>query len=101
MGLNFLPRYTCTLVRVSISVMMKINDQNNLKKKEFVLSHTSTALSKAVKTKSQMGREPGGRIRCRGHEGLLFTDLFFSACSAFFLMELRNTVPVMSSPTMV
>jgi hypothetical protein len=36
---------------------------------------------------------------CRGHGGMLLTDLLLLACSACFLIELKTTSPEMVPPT--
>jgi hypothetical protein len=44
-------------------------------------------------------QETGGRIWCRGHEGVLFTGLLLVAPSACFLIEPKTTSPEVSSFT--
>jgi hypothetical protein len=61
------------------------------------LPHCYSSLKEA-RTETQTGQEPGGRIRCRGHGGVLLTGLLLMACSACLLIELRTTSPSMTPP---
>lgn len=51
----------------------------------FTLPHHSLSLKK-VRAVTQTSQEPGGRSRCRGHEGVLFTGLCLKSCPAGFLI---------------
>ena len=64
------------LVRVTIAVM-KHHDQKQLgEKRVFMLTVSYNGLSsKAVRTETHIGHEPGGRSWCRSHRGVLLTGL--------------------------
>ena len=57
------------------------------------------SLSKAVRAGTQAGQEPGGRRWCRGHGGVLPTDLLPVACSACFLIDSRTSSLGIEPPT--
>lgn len=58
-----------------------------------------SSLLKAVRIRTQTGRDSGGWSWSGGHQGVILTGLLPIACSACFLMETRTTSPGMSSLT--
>ena len=87
-------RFRNVLVGVCIAAM-KHHDQSKLGRKGFIpltfMQHCSSL--REVRAGCQTGQEHGGRSWCRGHEGVLLTDLLIMACSACFRIEPRTTSP--------
>jgi hypothetical protein len=61
------------LVRVTIAVM-KHHDQKQLGEERVYMAYQCSSL-KEVRTGTQARQEPGGRSWCRGHGGVLLTEL--------------------------
>ena len=59
----------------------------------------NSPLLKEVRAGTQTGQECEGRSWCRGHGGVLPTDLLLMVCSVCFLTEPRTTSPGMVPPT--
>ena len=80
LGQNYRKVVTSTvLVRVTIAVI-KHHDQSNLGGKGFnwlLMLPNHSSLPKEDRTRTQTGRKPGGRNRCRDHGGVLPTDLLY------------------------
>ena len=55
---------------------------------------------KKVRTETQTGQEPRGRIWCRHHRGEMLPGLFPMACSVCFLIEPRTISLGTTPPTM-
>ena len=88
-------------VRGSVTVM-KQYDQSNVGRKEFtwlLLPHHYSLL-KEVRTGTLTGQEPGGRSGCRGHGGVLLTDLLTMPSSTSFLVVPGTTSSGRAPPTM-
>jgi hypothetical protein len=75
---------------------------SNLEKKGFILltlPHCRPIIKGSQGRKSR--QVPGGRSWHRGHGRVLFTGLFFMACSVFFLIASKNMSPGVTPPPVV
>jgi len=80
--------YPMVLVRVFIAVFKHLN-QSGFGRKGLISPYSSTAQP----ITGEVRQEPGDRNSCRGHWGVLLTDLLFLACSACLLIATQDQQP--------